>query len=75
MLLIEALKKANITITDADISAELASTADAMGYLKSDGKPDVEGWLNVVMKEEKVNYDIYIQDAVWPTLRSEAGCR
>ena len=66
VLLVEALKKANITVTDADLSAELAAAADAMGYLKSDGKPDVEGWLNVVMKEEKVNYDIYIQDAVWP---------
>lgn len=66
VLLVEALKKANITITDDDLNAELAATADSMGYLKSDGKPDVEGWLNVVMKEEKVNYDIYIQDAVWP---------
>jgi parvulin-like peptidyl-prolyl isomerase len=66
LLLGEALKKASLTITEADIKNELASAADGMGYLKPDGTPDIDAWLKTVMEDEKVNYNIYIQDAIWP---------
>lgn len=67
LLLTEALKKSNLTVTEKDISTELASVADGMGYYKKDGTPDVEAWLKVVMEEEKVSYELYMQDSIWPT--------
>jgi hypothetical protein len=55
-----------MTVTESDLSNELSIVADSMGYLKPDGTPDAEAWLKTVMEEEKVNYEIYIQDAIWP---------
>lgn len=63
-----ALKARNITITQADIDAEIARAADALGYLKKDGTPDVESWVNSVLQEEGATLELYINDAVWPSV-------
>ncbi len=66
VLLQQALKAANMTITDADIQAEQAATAEAMGYFNADGTPNVQEWTKTVLEEEKVSYELYVSDAVWP---------
>ncbi|MCC6510367.1 MAG: peptidylprolyl isomerase [Pirellulaceae bacterium] len=63
-----ALKQRNIGITQADIDVEIARAADALGYIKKDGTPDVDGWLKSVMQEEGATLDLYISDAVWPSV-------
>ena len=67
-LLQQALKKKNQQVTEADIDAEIARAADAYGYLKPDGSPDIEKWLQDVTKEEGATIELYVRDAVWPSM-------
>ena len=67
-LLQQALKKKNQQVTEADIDAEIARAADAYGYLKPDGSPDIEKWLQDVTKEEGATIELYVRDAVWPSV-------
>jgi len=67
-LLQQALKKKNVEVTESDIDAEIARAADAYGYLKADGTPDVEKWIQDVTKEEGATIELYVRDAVWPSV-------
>lgn len=67
-LLQQALKKRNTTVTEADIDQEIARAALSYGYLKKDGTADVEKWLAEVTKEEGATIELYVCDAVWPTV-------
>ena len=67
-LLQQALKKRNVTVSEADIDQEIARAAQSYGYLKKDGGADVEKWLAEVTKEEGSSVELYVCDAVWPTV-------
>lgn len=67
-LLLQALKKKNQQVTEQDLDAEIARAADAYGYLKPDGSPDIDAWLAEVTKEEGASIELYVRDAVWPTV-------
>jgi parvulin-like peptidyl-prolyl isomerase len=67
-LLQQALKKRNVTVTEADIDQEIARAALSYGYTKPDGTADVEKWLAEVTKEEGASVELYVCDAVWPTV-------
>ncbi len=66
-ILDQALRKRNLKVTDADIDAEIARAAIAMGKTKTGGKPDVEGWLEHVTKGENISREVYVRDEVWPS--------
>jgi parvulin-like peptidyl-prolyl isomerase len=66
VLLQQALKSAGLTVGESDIKAEIAATAEAMGYFNPDGSPNVQAWIQSVLEEEKVSYELYVSDAVWP---------
>jgi len=66
-LLQQAHRKKNLAVTEQDIDAEIARAADAYGFLKKDGSPDVEAWLKKVTEEEDVTVDLYVRDVVWPS--------
>lgn len=66
MLLGQALKSAELTVEDNDLHSELAAMAQAMGYFNSDGTANVQGWVQTVMEEENISYQLYMSDAVWP---------
>lgn len=68
VLLTSALTSANKQITQADIDAEVTRAADSMGFLKPDGTPDTDAWLKSILEEEGATIDLYIQDAVWPSV-------
>ncbi len=68
VLLSTALTSANKQITQADIDAEVARAADSMGFLRPDGTPDTDAWLKSILEEEGASIDLYIQDAVWPSV-------
>lgn len=63
-----ALKTAGIVITQADVDAEIARAADALGYIKPDGTPDVDSWVKSVLQEEGATFELYVNDAVWPSV-------
>ncbi len=68
LLLTEELKKAGKTIVQNDIDVEVARAADMAGYIKRDGSPDVEGWYKSIIEEDKATIELYISDAVWPSV-------
>jgi parvulin-like peptidyl-prolyl isomerase len=67
-LLDQALRKRNIKITDADLDAEIGRAALAMGKVNAKGEPDIEGWLEHVLKTENIVRDVYVRDEVWPSV-------
>ncbi len=67
-ILLQALRAKQAQVTDADIQAEIARAADSYGYLRKDGSPDIETWLQTVTKEEDSTVELYIRDAVWPSV-------
>jgi parvulin-like peptidyl-prolyl isomerase len=67
-LLAQALAKANKTVTQADVDAEVARAAASFGYVRSDGQPDVAAWLEAVVANGAATADLYVRDSVWPSV-------
>lgn len=67
-LLEQACKKANITITEADLDEEVARAAALSLPAKPDGSPDLKGWLKLVTEQQGISEEIYRRDAVWPSV-------
>ena len=67
-MLTQALRKANKQVTDKDVSAEIARAATSFGYVQGDGTPDVEGWMKSILSKGSTTRDVYIRDAVWPSV-------
>ncbi|MFO0871427.1 MAG: peptidylprolyl isomerase [Pirellulales bacterium] len=74
-ILLQELKKRNRTVDDNDIQEEVARAADAYGYLKPDGTPDVDAWLKAITEKDGATLELYVRDAVWPSaaLKKLAG--
>lgn len=68
VILVQALKRRGREVTKADIDREIARAAASFGFFKSDGSADVERWLKTVSEEDGAPIDLYVQDAVWPTV-------
>lgn len=64
----QAIKKHKLEITPADVEAELAATAQAMGKIAPDGTPDIAAWLAQVQDETGADRETYVHDTVWPTV-------
>lgn len=63
-----ALKAAKIEVTQADIDEEIARAADSLGFVNKDGTPNVDAWIKSILEEEGATIELYIQDAVWPSV-------
>ncbi|MEX0677071.1 MAG: peptidylprolyl isomerase [Pirellulales bacterium] len=63
----QALRKRKIKVVDAELEAEIARAAAAMGKVTSRGEPDVAGWLEYVTTNENISRDVYVRDEVWPS--------
>lgn len=68
LLLTSSLEKAGKSITQNDIDAEIARAADVAGYITREGRPDVEGWIKSIQEEEGATIELYVSDAVWPSV-------
>ncbi len=64
----QALGKQSLSVTQADIDAEIARAATQMGFTKADGTADTAAWLDRVTRQEKVPLRHYLDDVVWPTV-------
>lgn len=67
-LLKQELKLANKQVAQSEIQYEVGRAAESYGYLKPDGSPDVERWLQDVVNKDDTSVGLYISDAVWPTV-------
>ncbi len=66
-LLEQALTAKRISIDKADLDREVARAAEAYGF-QTDGQPDIDKWLKNVTEQEGVTAELYVRDAVWPTV-------
>jgi len=67
-ILTQELATKKLVIDKADIDAEVARAADAYGFQTKDGQPDVERWLTSITAQEGATVDLYVRDAVWPSV-------
>lgn len=67
-LLLQELSRRGTSVDEQDIDAEVTRAAEAYGYAKQDGKPDVEGWLKAVTEGDQTTVELYVRDAVWPSV-------
>jgi parvulin-like peptidyl-prolyl isomerase len=67
LLLQQALAKANLTVSDEELHAEIGHAAKISGVLTSDGQPDIEKWIQTATQEQGVSKDEYMRDSVWPS--------
>jgi len=63
-----ALTKAQLQVSQAEIDQEIRNTAEFYGYVTSEGVPDIQRWIADVLNEEGKTVELYIRDAVWPTV-------
>lgn len=64
----DALSKAQYQVSQAEIDSEIRNTAEFYGYVNADGTPDINRWIADVLSEEGKTVDLYVRDAVWPTV-------
>lgn len=67
-LLRQELARAGRTVEKADIDREIARAAESFGYLTPAGQPDVPRWLQHVVEQDGGTVDLYVRDAVWPSV-------
>lgn len=67
-LIEDALKKSGFQVSQEDINAEINRAADYFGFINKDGSPNIQEWMKHVMAEDGVSMEVYIHDAIWPTV-------
>lgn len=67
-LLTQALRSAKKQVTNADLQSEVEKACISYGYVRTDGTPDLNAWLESVTENGKVTREIYVADAVWPSV-------
>lgn len=67
-LIVQAIKKAKIRITEEDMDKEVAKIALENIPPKTDGSPNVEVFLDLILKKHGATPERYRNDVVWPTL-------
>ena len=63
-----ALNNARLQVTQADVDAEITRAADYFGFINQDGTPNIQEWMKSVLSEDGVTFEIYVHDAIWPTV-------
>jgi parvulin-like peptidyl-prolyl isomerase len=67
-LLTQELQRKRVTVDRPDMDAEIARAADAYGFVKADGTPDIKKWQDSVLEQPGATLDLYERDAVWPSV-------
>lgn len=62
------LISARLQVQQADIDNEIRRAADYYGFVRKDGTPDIEAWMKNVLAEDNTSPELYIRDAIWPTV-------
>ena len=67
ILLEQALQRANLQVTEADLQAEVSHAAVLAGVVDEQGNADLEKWFAAIAEESGVNQKQYLRDSVWPS--------
>jgi len=67
LLLEQELKNAGLTVTEADLQAEVHHAAELAGVLDQKGEVDLEQWFAAIAKEQGTSKTHYMQNSVWPS--------
>ncbi|MCE9605469.1 MAG: peptidyl-prolyl cis-trans isomerase, partial [Planctomycetia bacterium] len=69
-LLSHALTQGHLEVMQQDIDAEIARAALAMGKTTQPGgnEPDVAGWIKEITEKQKIPFEQYVHDTVWPSV-------
>jgi parvulin-like peptidyl-prolyl isomerase len=70
----DALTKSGQAVTQAEVDQEIRNTALFYGYINSDGTPDVQRWVADVLSDKGKTLEMYVRDAVWPTVALKKLC-
>jgi len=70
----DALAKSGQTVTQPEVDQEIQNTALFYGYINADGTPDVQRWIADVLSDKGKTVEMYIRDAVWPTVALKKLC-
>lgn len=68
LLLIQELRRVAKAVDEQDVNREVVRAAEAYNFLKKDGSPDVEAWLKSVTENDGTTVELYVRDAVWPSV-------
>lgn len=63
-----ALKRQQLTISEAELDAEIGRAATAAGVVTKDGAPDIDRWTQIFTQQQQVSDTSYRNDIVWPTV-------
>ncbi len=67
LLLRQALETEGVTITQADIDAEIRHAAELAGVIDAQGQADLAAWIKSVTEQQGITQEQYIRDSVWPS--------
>jgi len=67
LLLEQALKQANVEVTEADLQAEVRHAAVLAGVTDEQGDANLDVWFTSITQQQGVNKKQYLRDAVWPS--------
>jgi len=67
LLLEQNLKQAQLTVSDADLQAEIHHAAELAGVLDEKGQVDLTQWMEKIATQQGLSRDQYIRDSVWPS--------
>lgn len=67
-IVVQACRRHNINITEADIDREVREMAVKNLPLKKDGQPNIEQWLNMAIQERGTTVESYRRNTVFPML-------
>jgi parvulin-like peptidyl-prolyl isomerase len=67
LLLKQAIDAAGVSVTQADIEAEMRHAAELAGALDKSGKADLKAWVANITAEQGITEQQYIYDSVWPS--------
>lgn len=70
----DALTKIGQAVTQAEVDQEIRNTALFYGYINADGTPDVQRWVADVLSDKGKTIEMYVRDAVWPTVALKKLC-
>ncbi|MEM6654845.1 MAG: peptidylprolyl isomerase, partial [Planctomycetota bacterium] len=67
LLLEQELVKNNLTVSEEDLTIEMAHAAKLAGVTNDAGQPDLEQWIKLSTEQQGVSYATYVRDSVWPS--------
>jgi parvulin-like peptidyl-prolyl isomerase len=73
-LLEQAMRAKKISVSQPELDAEIARAAVSMGKTTNTGEADVKAWIDTVIKEQHISYELYVRDAVWPSVALKKLC-